>query len=103
MIATLLAMTLAAVGVEGVQEAPPRLTVEEWRKLPDRQRYIILVGGMEGLLLAASGPNGDQTGIDQACLSSASLPQIDAKLNDEAMPAETPIALAIMEATQCTH
>lgn len=96
-----LALALAAMGQGDAQDAPPRFTVEEWRKLSERQRSISIIGGIEGLMLAASGPRGDETHIDQACLSGATIPGIAAKLSDEETPSGTPFTLALLEAAGC--
>lgn len=98
MIALAIAMTVAAVQGE-VQEASPRLTVGEWRSQDERQRRILMVAALEGLMLAAAGPDGEKTGIDTACLPNASPDEIENKLRDAPEPAS--FVMAMVEASGC--
>jgi len=99
-IALLLALTLVAPE-QGEDPTPPPLTVSEWRALGEETRRLMLVGGVEGLMLAASGPRGDETGIDQDCLGRWTIDGLDKALMNEATPAGTPLTSAVMEAAQC--
>lgn len=101
MIAVMVAMALAAAGQGEGNDPPPRMTVEEWRKLPERKRSVALIGGIEGLMLAASGPRGVEAGVDQSCLGSAKIPEIVAKLSDEATPSGALLVTALLEASGC--
>lgn len=101
-----LALMLASATVEddrgGVQDAPPRLSVGEWRQQENKIKQTMIVAAVEGLMLAASGPKGDQTGIDQVCLGKGSMDEIIKGIENPEMPEAMLISTAVLEITKCT-
>jgi hypothetical protein len=96
-----LALALAAIVSQGeVVTASPVLTVSEWKTRDERQRQILVVAAIEGLLLASAGQDGEISGVNGRCLS-------DTKLSDilERLPREegaSPLALSVMEVSGCS-
>lgn len=105
MISLIMAMALAGAGVEQGEEptASPYFSVEEWKSLPERQRAIDVIGGIEALLLAASGPGGNEIGIDQACLGTVNLVEIIDRLMKADVPGTTPFTMAVLEVSECNR
>lgn len=102
-IALMLLVTMQVQDAEEVKAPPPRFTVAEWRKLSDYDQSISIIGGVEALLLSASGPQGEETGIDQACLAAMNLPDVKAKLHDENVIEESLFVYEMMEASGCNR
>ena len=98
MIALAIAMSVMVAQGEATQ-ASPRLTVGEWKGQDASRRRILIMGAIEGLALAASGPRGDESGIDAACLANIRPSDVDVKLQ-QAMNA-SPFVLSVMEAGGC--
>jgi hypothetical protein len=94
---------LATLPQAGEVAQPERLTVSEWRRLPSRQRDIMVIGGVEGLILAASGPRGQETGVDRDCLASTTIRKIEQGLMSEQVPEGSMFALALTEAAGCSR
>jgi hypothetical protein len=95
-----LAIALAAATVQGeAQEASPRLTVGEWRSRDDRERRILLIGAVEGLMLASLGPGGETIGIDTTCLPQVLATDVEGKLRE--IPDQAAFVLSVVETSGC--
>lgn len=99
----LAAAMLVLSSAPDVEVGPDRLTVSEWRRLPARQRDIMVIGGIEGLILAASGPRGAETGVDRDCLASTTIQKVERGLMSDDVPTESMFALALTEAAGCAR
>ena len=100
----MIALALALSLPQAQGESPPassRLTVAEWSRQDERQRQILVVAAVEGLLLAASGPQGETSGVDARCLSDARLADVSSRVAEQA--GASPFVLAVMEASGCSR
>lgn len=74
-----IAMPSAAQTVSAEPE-PYRLKLGEWSKLKHNDRMIIIIGAIEGLLLAVQAPDAGRAPINDQCLVSDSPAGIETKL-----------------------
>lgn len=102
----ILALMLASATVEidrgGAQDVPPRLSVAEWRQQDEKTRQTMIVAAVEGLMLAASGPKGDQSRVDRDCLGKGDMDEIVKGLESPEMPDAMLISTAVLEVTKCS-
>lgn len=98
LISVILMMT--AQGAE-MEEPSQRFTVGEWRKVDEYQQKIAIIGGIEAVLLATSGPDGDKIGIDANCLANSDINKIRSRLQDESVPETSLFVYEMVEATEC--
>jgi hypothetical protein len=82
----LIAAILASIAVPAMAQTvqaepePYRLRLGEWSKLKHNDRMIIVVGAIEGLLLAVQAPDTGRAPVNEQCLVSDSPAGIEAKL-----------------------
>lgn len=65
---------------ENAQTEPYRLRLGEWAKLNHQDRVIVVLGAIEGLLLAAQAPDTNKAPVNDQCLVSDSPIGIEQKL-----------------------
>lgn len=99
-------LVLAAAAPAAAQDAPPHppYPIASWAKLAHEEREATIVAAIEGLLLAATGPEAGAPHVSQDCLAAVSVETAEkAMLDDARRSPGRPFVQSFLGATQCSH
>lgn len=92
-----------AASTPAAAQATAGFSLRQWSQMEQRERRIMIVAAIEGLMLAVSGKKPEATGLDASCLSLLTFEQIEGSLHAAAAVDDGEFIDKLVEVSECSR